>query len=383
MVRAGVAEHPDRGRVELSLLRLFAPWPSDAKTSSLRREIVPSRCLAFRGFYPVSDDVLAYNDRHARLTPALGFPCPSPRWRFARTFTPPRLGERVPPPQGARAAVEWCRSRSPPRSIRAPRCPASTPRPARTSTWPTSSSRPALERRHGRPHDYGRPFVKGALDGSAACGSWACSPGAGTRPTRAPSTEWFYVLSGRGCGRTRTGAPHTLRPGRRGGAPRGWYGRWDITEHIHKIWLTHTHEDKQGASKRPTTAPLACLVESLATNLSSAGRSGVAAYDADGFRAGSGLCPRVARRSSRTTQTPSRCSPWSKASCSWWTPTAAARRCVPGDVVFLPRDGADALRGGDAARRSRRRLGRGDPRDPVDLDRLERDDRLVTGLVAR
>ena len=212
----------------------------------------------------------------------------------------------------------------------------------------------------GDPHDYGRPFVKGALDGSAACGSWACSPGGWDSPNARPSTEWFYVLSGRGCVTDPDGAPHPFGPGDVVVLPRGWHGRWDITEHIHKIWLTHTHEDKQGASKRPTTAPLARLLESLATNLSSAGRSGVAAYDADGFRAGVWALP--ARGEAIVTNDANAIEVFTVVKGELFVVDAdgaVARRCVPGDVVFLPEGWRGSLRGGDA--RSRRRPRSRDP----------------------
>ena len=140
-----------------------------------------------------------------------------------------------------------------------------------------------------------------------------------------------------------------LRPGRRGGAPRGWHGRWDITEHIHKIWLTHTHEDKQGASKRPTTAPFARLVESLATS-KSAGRSGVAAYDdADGFRAGVWALP--AHGEAIVTNDANAIEVFTVVKGELFVVDfdgAVARRCVPGDVVFLPEGWRGSLRGGDA-----------------------------------
>ena len=202
----------------------------------------------------------------------------------------------------------------------------------------------------GDPHDYGRPFVKGALDGSAACGSWACSPGGWDSPNARPSTEWFYVLSGRGCVTDPDGAPHPFGPGDVVVLPRGWHGRWDITEHIHKIWLTHTHEDKQGASKRPTTAPLARLLESLATNLSSAGRSGVAAYDADGFRAGVWALP--AHGEAIVTNDANAIEVFTVVKGELFVVDAdgaVARRCVPGDVVVLPEGWRGTLRGGDAA----------------------------------
>ena len=204
----------------------------------------------------------------------------------------------------------------------------------------------------GDPHDYGRPFVKGTLDGSAACGSWACSPGGWDSPNPRPSTEWFYVLSGSGCVTDPDGTPHPFGPGDVVVLPRGWHGRWDIAEHIHKIWLTHAHEDKEGASKRPSVEPFSRLAEraSLASSSSSPSRAGAASYEADGFRAGAWSLP--ARGDAPVSNAPNAIEVFTVVKGELFvidTDGAVARRCVPGDVVFLPEGWRGALRGGDAA----------------------------------
>jgi hypothetical protein len=33
--------------------------------------------------------------------------------------------------------------------------------------------------------------------------------------------------------------------------PKGWYGRWDIQQKIHKVWVVHDHPDVVGASVTP------------------------------------------------------------------------------------------------------------------------------------
>ena len=33
--------------------------------------------------------------------------------------------------------------------------------------------------------------------------------------------------------------------------PKGWYGRWDISQKIHKVWVVHEHPDLMGASTTP------------------------------------------------------------------------------------------------------------------------------------
>ena len=202
----------------------------------------------------------------------------------------------------------------------------------------------------GDPHDYGRPFVKGALDGSAACGSWACSPGGWDSPNPRPSTEWFYVLSGAGCVTDPDGTAHPFGPGDVVVLPRGWHGRWDITEHIHKIWLTHTHEDKAGASKRPSVEPVARLVSESRASSEDVGRAGAASYAADGFKAGAWSLP--ARGAASVSNPPTAIEVFIVVKGELFvvdTDGAVARRCVPGDVVVLPEGWRGTLRGGDAA----------------------------------
>jgi hypothetical protein len=57
MVRAGVAEHPDRGRVELSLLRLLRHgevMPKQARFAEKSRKL--DSMFGVSWLYPVSDD---------------------------------------------------------------------------------------------------------------------------------------------------------------------------------------------------------------------------------------------------------------------------------------------------------------------------------------
>ena len=203
----------------------------------------------------------------------------------------------------------------------------------------------------GDPHDYGRPFVKGALDGSAACGSWACSPGGWDSPNARPSTEWFYVLSGAGRVTDPDGTPHPFGPGDVVVLPKGWHGRWDITEHIHKIWLTHEHEDKENASFRPNATPLARLIENKnkAVVSSASGRSGVASYDATGFRAGAWSLSAHGTADVAIDSNAIELFVVVKGELFVVDADGAvARRCVAGDVVFLPQSWRGTLRGGDA-----------------------------------
>ena len=176
--------------------------------------------------------------------------------------------------------------------------------------------------------------MKGALGGAASCGSWACTPGGWDSPNARPSTEWFYVLSGRGAVTDPDGVPHPFGPGDVVVLPKGWYGRWDITEHIHKIWLTLTHDDVPGASLRPEVFAAASATPATPPGQNAA-VAGASTYECGSFRAGF----------------------WARApGADCVAPTAAAelfhvlegemfvveedgataRRCVAGDLVFLP-----------------------------------------------
>ena len=161
----------------------------------------------------------------------------------------------------------------------------------------------------GDPHDYARPFVKGALDGAVSCGSWACSPGGWNSPNPRPSTEWFYVLGGRGAVTDPDGVEHAFGPGDVVILPEGWRGRWDIHEHIHKVWLTLTHDHVPGAPDRPVVVSRASLIPSAATGAV----TGTVAYDACGARAGRGRDPREATSSCRPSPPP-RCGTSSRGS---------------------------------------------------------------------
>ena len=65
--------------------------------------------------------------------------------------------------------------------------------------------------------------------------------------------------SGRGSVTDPDGTPHPFGPGDTVVLPKGWYGRWDIEEFIHKIWVVKEHEDLPGASVTPVVVPLGAL----------------------------------------------------------------------------------------------------------------------------
>ena len=138
----------------------------------------------------------------------------------------------------------------------------------------------------GDPHDFSRPMVKGMQGGRASCGSWACSEGGWDSPNARGTTEWFYVFSGSGAVTDPDGTPHPFAAGDTVVLPKGWHGRWDVYEHIHKAWLVCEHEDVSGASLRPVVINNAQLVAPS----NNTGRTGNVCYDVGCVKVGSWTC---------------------------------------------------------------------------------------------
>lgn len=90
----------------------------------------------------------------------------------------------------------------------------------------------------GEPHDATRKLVD---LGSTSAGSWWCAEGGWPSLTQRATTEVFYVLSGHGCLTDMDGTRHYFGPGDTVILPKGWAGRWDVQEAIHKVWCVHDH----------------------------------------------------------------------------------------------------------------------------------------------
>jgi uncharacterized cupin superfamily protein len=86
----------------------------------------------------------------------------------------------------------------------------------------------------GDPHDATRPLVRD-VDGTSSAGSWWCSRGGWPRRSPRTTTEIFHVLSGFGCVTDVDGRRHFFGQGDTVILPKGWSGRWDIAEPIHKV----------------------------------------------------------------------------------------------------------------------------------------------------
>lgn len=195
----------------------------------------------------------------------------------------------------------------------------------------------------GHPHDSSRQLVE---VGSISSGSWWCAAGGWPSPAQRDTTEVFFVLSGRGCLTDLDGSRHEFGPGDTVILPKGWSGRWDIMEAIHKVWFVHEHPNIEVTSYpiRVVVTPYSSLAEP---------------YD----------CP-IGKRTFVTTGAPTTAS--SKiynvgpTAVGWWTcapgsflingmaatesfhvlegvffltnaEDGTARRCVAGDTVVLPK----------------------------------------------
>jgi uncharacterized cupin superfamily protein len=97
----------------------------------------------------------------------------------------------------------------------------------------------------GQPHDATRPLTS---VGPVSAGSWWCSEGGWPSPTQRTTTEVFFVFAGRGCVTDLDGTRHEFGPGDTVVLPKGWSGRWDIAEPIHKVWFVHDHPNIEETS---------------------------------------------------------------------------------------------------------------------------------------
>jgi len=97
----------------------------------------------------------------------------------------------------------------------------------------------------GLPHDASRNL---ATVGSASAGTWWCAKGGWPSPVQRATTEVFFVFSGYGCLTDADGTRHYFGPGDTVILPKGWSGRWDVLEDIHKVWVVHDHPNIEDPS---------------------------------------------------------------------------------------------------------------------------------------
>ena len=97
----------------------------------------------------------------------------------------------------------------------------------------------------GRPHDATRKL---AQVGAVRTGSWWCAAGGWPSLSQRATTEIFLVLSGHGCLTDLDGQQHYFGPGDTVVLPKGWSGRWDVLQDIHKVWVVHDHANIEETS---------------------------------------------------------------------------------------------------------------------------------------
>lgn len=96
----------------------------------------------------------------------------------------------------------------------------------------------------GTPHDSSRSLrrnvatsSKGSTTNSMAAGSWWCAQGGWPSKKLRTTTEIFFVLQGFGCLTDLDGRRNFFGPGDTVILPKGWSGRWDVAEPIHKVCM--------------------------------------------------------------------------------------------------------------------------------------------------
>ena len=73
--------------------------------------------------------------------------------------------------------------------------------------------------------------------GPVNCGVWECTPGGWAIEDR-PNTEIVHILLGAATITDADGTVHELTAGSAHVLPKGWSGRWDISETIRKLYVT-------------------------------------------------------------------------------------------------------------------------------------------------
>ncbi len=73
-------------------------------------------------------------------------------------------------------------------------------------------------------------------DGSIQVGVWECTPGGWPIVDRR-ETEVAQIVKGRGTITDADGTEHALVPGAVVTLPKGWSGRWDLSETLRKVYV--------------------------------------------------------------------------------------------------------------------------------------------------
>lgn len=194
----------------------------------------------------------------------------------------------------------------------------------------------------GQPHDATRPLVK---VGPTSAGSWWCAAGGWPSPNQRATTEVFYVFTGRGCLTDLDGQRHEFGPGDTVILPKGWSGRWDVFEAIHKVWVVHDHPNIEETAN-PIRAVITPLDSFADHNLAPLG------VRSDAIHGSPSVAKRVVYHVGSTEVAGLSCTPGSFPVINQPKTNAfhvlegvffltnadgSARRCVAGDTVVLPK----------------------------------------------
>jgi uncharacterized cupin superfamily protein len=186
----------------------------------------------------------------------------------------------------------------------------------------------------GDPEEAERIFLE---LGKFTVGSWTCSPGGWRQFKQKKTTEVFFVLSGKGCVTDLDGIPHEFGPGDVVVLPKGWSGRFDVLEDLHKIYFDHAHVNIEEAilPVRAVIRPYEKMVEPqyLHPGEGGPGASSRLLYSAGPTTVASVMC---APGSSMKVCYETECFHLVEGVLFLTTPDGTIQRFVAGDTVVLP-----------------------------------------------
>jgi len=181
----------------------------------------------------------------------------------------------------------------------------------------------------GQPHDATRSLAE-VDDGLVSTGSWWCAEGGWPSPALRSTTEVFFVFAGHGAVTDLDGRRHEFGPGSTVVLPKGWSGRWDIMQPIHKVWtvVEHPHIEE-------TSNPIRAVVVPYSTQHSSPTTASQTIYNVGLTKVGF------------ATQSPCSFPVFHRETTEFLhvlegvffltNADGSARRCVAGDTVVLPK----------------------------------------------
>eukprot|EP00588_Corethron_pennatum_P009009 CAMPEP_0194267468 /NCGR_PEP_ID=MMETSP0169-20130528/1950_1 /TAXON_ID=218684 /ORGANISM="Corethron pennatum, Strain L29A3" /LENGTH=578 /DNA_ID=CAMNT_0039008301 /DNA_START=125 /DNA_END=1861 /DNA_ORIENTATION=+ len=188
----------------------------------------------------------------------------------------------------------------------------------------------------GAPHDAAAALGKA---GRTSVGSWWCAAGGWPSPTPRATTEVFYVFSGHGCVTDADGTRSFMGPGDLVVLPKGWAGRWDVLEDLHKVWATADHPDVPGGSTGAVVGPYADFAPQHLTPHGDDGARGPGAsrtlVDNGHVRVAVSVVPPGSFPASLPAAT-TEAFHVLEGVFFLTNPDGSARRCVAGDTVLLP-----------------------------------------------